>query len=74
MGPHPVDRLSGGTGDDTLNTVDGTTDDYACGSEHVAGDACTVDPGDSAAQCEGGVVTIWSTAIERVTRTMGIAS
>ena len=53
-----IDRLSGGIGDDTLNTVDGTTDDFLVGGEHVAGDTCTVDPGDSTAQCEGGVVTI----------------
>jgi uncharacterized repeat protein (TIGR01451 family) len=47
-----VDRLSGDLGDDTLNTVDGSADDYAVGGEHVAGDTCVVDPADSIALCE----------------------
>ena len=47
-----IDRLSGGTGDDLLDTVDGTTDDFAAGGDHDLGDSCTVDPGDSTALCE----------------------
>ena len=41
-----VDRLSGGAGDDTLNTVDGSTDDSVVGGGHVVGDTCVVDAGD----------------------------
>lgn len=47
-----VDRLSGGPGDDTLNIVEGSGGDYAAGGEHVTGDTCVVDSGDSTALCE----------------------
>lgn len=47
-----VDRLAGGAGDDVINTVDGSTDDYAAGGEHVTGDTCVVDAGHLTAQCE----------------------
>jgi hypothetical protein len=47
-----VDRLSGDAGDDYLNTVDGSADDYLVGGEHVAGDTCVGDSGDAKALCE----------------------
>jgi len=47
-----VDRLAGGAGDDVLNTVDGSTDDFAIGGEHVTGDTCTIDAGDATGFCE----------------------
>lgn len=47
-----TDRLAGGAGDDTLNTVDGFGGDYAAGMEHLRGDTCLVDPGDSVASCD----------------------
>jgi hypothetical protein len=47
-----VDRLAGGLGDDTLNTVDGSTNDSVVGDGHVVGDTCVADPGDFIARCE----------------------
>ena len=38
-----IDRRSGGLGDDTLNTADGSTDDFVVGGDHAAGDTCVVD-------------------------------
>jgi Tol biopolymer transport system component len=44
-----VDRLAGALGDDYLNTVDGTADDYLVGGEHT--DTCVAD-GEIKVACE----------------------
>ena len=46
------DRLFGSGGDDRLAMADLLSGDLADGGDHVIGDSCTFDPGDSPVRCE----------------------
>lgn len=50
-GPGAVDQVSGGDGDDGIDVTDGVGGDQAVGGNHVNGDTCVGDPGDSLASC-----------------------